>query len=66
VPAPTWYYRLIKWYLLKVGKWRFGYEKALTQDELVDLVEKSNMHVLKTVKSGRIVGVLAKKDGVAS
>jgi cyclopropane fatty-acyl-phospholipid synthase-like methyltransferase len=61
VPTPTWYYRLIKWYLNKVGKWRFGYEKALTQDELIDLVEKSKMRVLKTVKTGRIIGILAKK-----
>jgi len=61
VPLPTWYYRLWRWGLTASGRWPFGYEEPMGEGQLVSLMEERGMDIIRTVRAGRFLGVVAKR-----
>jgi len=60
VPRPAWYYRITKWFLEKINKWPFGFEKAMDKHELKKVLEDSGLKVLKLLEHNRYSFALAK------
>jgi len=60
VPRPAWYYKISKWFLEKVNKWPFGFEKAMNKYELKKVLEDCELKVLDFLENGRYSFALAK------
>jgi cyclopropane fatty-acyl-phospholipid synthase-like methyltransferase len=60
VPRPAWYYRVVKKFLEKAGKWPWGFEQALEHTELRQLLEDNGLHVLRSANYVRYALALAK------
>ncbi|NIM47041.1 MAG: methyltransferase domain-containing protein [Candidatus Aenigmarchaeota archaeon] len=60
VPRPAWYYRITKWFLEKINKWPFGFEKAMSKNELKKVLEKYGLKVVKFAEYSRYSFALAK------
>lgn len=61
VPSPTWYYRIWKWGLTALGRWRFGYEEPMVEENVVSILEGCGMDAVRTVRAGRFLGVVVNR-----
>ena len=70
VPAPVWWYKIVRRIFETLGKWPQDFETALTLKELKNLCEKNGINVYRGIQSAglarasAIIGVKLKNKGV--
>lgn len=60
VPRPSMLYRIWRFYKEKRNDWPFGYEKAMTKEDLRKVLKASGFKILKVLEKGRYSFALAK------